>query len=805
MTDAEVERLLERHTLTLTADELQGRSFLLGDREGFALYLPVAVNERDGTLQGSKWYGASGFGQSFFEGFVTWVEVDGKAVRLDRKNQTGFIMRLDEAIRVFQVGDHEVRERYFVPNGTRTVVLSLEGDCTFGVRPEFDMRYYQSFNTDFTSYGVEQAAGHLLVHNHIPGVGPDREAMDFIAAVGTVQASTVELVDPDQRFIHKTYRKDEARAKAIESVYAETLHPVPDEAPIWDQYGTQIYSPVRVRSIGPLTLLCAFGDAALSVQATFEHVNANLPSLRSAKRAVMAHDLSEGALRTGDEAIDNAYAHVLTRFNDCLVVRNTALNVTGQRTGSSSAIFAGNKYFMDPWKRDENISLRALLATNDYETVRSILDSTWQFQDQRTGRLPQIIRAGEPLVYFSSDGTLWALHRLFEYTRQSGDAGLLAEKLPMVQHFFRVSMTFVRRGLLPSGGIIDAQYLWETWEDTPFTPRDGYPVEIELLWLTVLAEFLTLVGDDALSVAMQAALEVGRSTFEQFFGDGYLFDSLGYDWTPNRILTPNGFVAFDLGFPLPSQLERAMVSLARDQLAGRHGVRSLAPRDWPAVFPKAFLDDPRSHTGKNMASFGIFNYHRGIEWEWLNPSFVAGELSYGDPAHAYRGYTRGQVDEALHDAGIGGLSELYDEHGQLGADFQAWSMAALIDTLHLYAGVSVDAKAKRIRVAPSIPVGWPYLHVRRRLGKLRFDLRYEQSAPHRHHLRLTPVGKIPPACAVDIGMNLDGTEIRSATCNGDEVPSRQWTYPADSTHEGVSRAWLSLPCHGELDLLVTTG
>jgi hypothetical protein len=366
------------------------------------------------------------------------------------------------------------------------------------------------------------------------------------------------------------------------------------------------------------------------------------------------------------------------------------------------------------------------------------------------------------------------------------------------------SLNFVQRGLLPSGGIVDKEYLWETWEDTAFTPRDGFPVEIELLWLTVLEEFADSIEDDDLAGQMRSVMQEGRRAFEQFYGDGYLFDSLGYDWAPRPILTPNGYVAFDLQYPLPTGLRGAMVRLARDQLAGRRGVRSLAPRDWPAVFPPSFLDDPRSHTGKNMASFGIYNYHRGIEWEWFNPSFVAGELEWGDVQHAYGKYTSGQVDGALHEAGIGGLSELYDEHGQLGADFQAWSMAALIESLHRYAGIEVDAGARTIRIAPVIPPEWPYLRLRCRVGELRFDVRYEHTASLDYRLQVHPLQDPPPGYTVAIGLRLgNDRRIRTATCNGAAIPVGDWTYSADDSHGTRNGAWLSLPVHGAIDLSVT--
>jgi glycogen debranching enzyme len=797
---------LDRHTVHVPAHALPERSFLLGDRGGFVLYMPLSTNHRDATAHGSKWYGASGFGQSFLDSLVTWVEIDGERIDLNRTNQVGFTMRLDEAIRTFEIDGMEIQERYFVPNGTQAVVLRLEGELVFGIRPELDMRYYQAFNSDFSSYAFDSVPAGAEIRNRVTDVGPLNETLNFFGLIGTVEDSAREIVPPDERLIHKTYLKDENREKAIESVYSETGQKVADEAPIWNKYSTMVYSPVIFRARGPLTLVCAFGSVDESVRATFQNVVANLETMRRAKRAVIAHDLAEGAFETGNPDVDNAYAHLLTRFNDCLVARDASVQASGQQRDHYYAIFAGNKYFMDAWKRDENISLRALLATNDFKTVREILDDTWQDQDERTGRLPHIIRAGEPLVYYSSDGTLWALHRLFQYTRESGDRTLLQQKLPMVEHFFRASQSFVRRGLLPSGGIIDSDYLWETWEDTPFTPRAGYPVEIELLWLTCLGEYAACIEDRSLADWMQRAYEEGQHTFEEFFGENYLYDSLGYDWAPSRLLTPNGYLTFDLGYPLPAALATAMIPLARDQLAGRRGVRSLAPRDWPEVFPKAFLDDPRSHTGKNMASFGIFNYHRGIEWEWFNSAFVQGELTHGDVEHAWSTYTHKQVNEALNEAGIGGLSELYDEHGQLGADFQAWSMAAAIDSLHRYAGIEVDATAKRIGIAPWIPAAWPHLRLRSRIGDLPFDVEYESTGHGQHHLVVAPLHGGAEGYTVDVTFRVPrGSRILASSRESQALDATIWSVTGTDTDAHVDLARATLPLHDGIDVRLSAG
>jgi hypothetical protein len=54
-----------------------------------------------------------------------------------------------------------------------------------------------------------------------------------------------------------------------------------------------------------------------------------------------------------------------------------------------------------------------------------------------------------------------------------------------------------------------------------------------------------------------------------------------------------------------------------------------------------------------MASVGIFNYHRGIEWQWFNAFFVQGELDCGSAVEGYRRYVQDQVRGVLDDGGIG--------------------------------------------------------------------------------------------------------------------------------------------------------
>lgn len=370
----------------------------------------------------------------------------------------------------------------------------------------------------------------------------------------------------------------------------------------------------------------------------------------------------------------------------------------------------------------------------------------------------------------------------------------------MVEHFFSASLTFVQRGLLPSGGIIDPSYLWETWEDTPYTPRDGFPVEIEILWLTALADFLSVVRDrnPALASRLEATLAEGRDTFKLFGRDGYLADSLSYQWEPRELLAPNGYVAFALGYPLPSDLERQMVLQARGQLAGRVGVRSLAPRDWPKVLAPEFLADKRKVQGDDMASVGIYNYHRGIEWLWLNQFLVRAELQCGDAEHAYRGYVSGLVHAALHEGGMGGLSELYDLRGPLGADFQAWSMTGFLVAMHAFAGVRVDAIDRCVQVRPSVPRAWPHVRCRRRVGGSYFDVSFTPNLDGAQEVRVSPVDRAPAAHCLRLGVPVPvGKRVAEVRLDGAPVPPERWEVVSGYGESTPGEVWIETRFSGQ--------
>src|SRR5579884_1816983 len=782
------------YAIRLDRAHLAHRTFLLGDEGGFVFYEPVAENRTDTNLLPIKWFGASEFGRKYLEANVVWVVQGEKRTRLDCRNQTGFVQYLDHVERSFLVGGHIVRQTFLVPNQWRAFIMKLEaeGDLSFEIEPEFDMRYYQAFNEDFSGYDVAISEEKLHVSNRVES--PEAGSLTFYCCIASPDRVCFEAIAPDKRLRRHVYVEDEMREELIQRAYAETHVQVPDEAPLWDTYETTVYAPAIIRGTGAMSLVYAFSDVPDDADKTAQYVISHLSGIEDQKRADVGQRLEQGCFSVDRADVDTVYNQVLIRFNDALVARDVTIHTAGRTVSHWYAIFAGNKYFLDAWKRDENISLAALLDTDDYVTMRAILNETWQFQDERTGRLPHIIRLGEPLVYYSSDGTLWALQRLWQYTHASGDTNLLDAKYDMVEHFFEASLNFVQRGLLPSGGIIDRSYLWETWEDTPYTPRDGYPVEIELLWLTNLRHFIPIIRsrNPALATRLEQTLAEGMKTFDLFTLDGYLADSLTYGWQPRPELTPNPYIAFGLDFPLPPDLARSMVVLARQQLAGACGIRSLALRDWAHVLSPEFVADHQFVTKSGMASVGLYNYHRGIEWLWLNQFFVQGELQYGDNDTAFSLYVKPLVDRALDQGGVGGLGELNDLRGPLGADFQAWSMVSLITSLRAFTGIRVDAEGRHLHIRPARPHSFPTITCRRKIGETRFEVS-ARPITGGHSVQVRLLDRAPDGYTLHIGARAADPDAVHVRCTGHAVPEDQIQRVSPPAPEVDGEVWVVVP------------
>jgi hypothetical protein len=785
--------------------ETRGRSFLLGNKRAFSLSLPIAGTSSPVSQHPHKWFGAVEYARKFFESQI--VRVDGEP--LSARNLTGFVQTPVHAVREYEVGGKPVSERFFVADGLTGFSAEIIGDGDIYVEPQFDMRLLLAPPHVGQRYHAEALEGGVLVTAEIPGGRFDDRTETFVpdpsvpstylfaAALGvgehvSVDVSTAPPVRP------RRYPRDLRRRRQV-----SRSPDASDHAPLWTLGTSRVFTPARFQLTGGGAVVYGFGSDRESALQVAHALRDNAPCLRRQKAAVMAEILDHAPLETGVPSIDQAYMLVTERLMDALVVRDVPGAGTDQG-GPATMILAGNQYFHDAWKRDENIALGFLLAQGRYDLARDVIADTWQLQDPRTGRLPQRIRVGEPPQYHSSDGTLWALKRLHDYWRNTGDDALLREKLPMVELFFQRSLERVVNGLLPSGRTDDPEYLWETWMDTPYTPRHGFPVEIQMLWISALRHFRPVVVETNpdLESGMAAAEDQAWRALVGYISRGIPADSLDEDGVRRDLITPNPYFSFGLGLDLGPEVERAMLRMGRQELAGKQGIVTLAPSDWPTVFSHEFLADRSLVRGRRMRSAGKINYHRGLEWNWLTRFFVEAELKYGEAEAAYRTYLRKQVRAVLESGGVGGISELFDLSGARGPEFQTWSMAGFLEALHSFAGVRIDVPDRRISIAPQVPRLWPRLAARKWYGDIPFDLSLTRR-DEGLHLAIDFSGEIPADVTLDVALVVPrGGRVRrkGLMLNGSQMGSLAQVEPLPGTDR--VRVRTDVPVRDHLEFLL---
>ncbi len=804
---------LRRWELHFGKTRLKERTFLLGNKQAFSLALPAAAGPTPTLLHAHKWYGAFHYGRKYLEGQAVRL-ADGRM--LSGRLQVGLTAGLTSVRREYEVDGTRCDESYFVPDGVLGIACTFEGEIGLIIEPEFDIRFSRALGEGTAHYSIEPIERGVIVSNVLPAgtyddltetflpSGEDVAGQRVFAAVqvslDTPWTPHVEFMPPGRRARRKLFRKDAQRSRFLR----HSGDDVADHAPLWDRVGSTVYVPVRLHLPGPGTVLYGFGSSREEAISQLDVLHQHLPELQREKKRRTSTTLAHARFETGNERADTAYAQILTRLMDSLVARNAVAESTGLPR-PATMILAGNQYFHDSWKRDENIALGFLLALGFYDLARDVVADTWQLQDPITGRLPQRIRTGEEPPYHSSDGTLWAVWRLHGYWRCSGDNTLLNEKLPMVQLFFRRSIERLRGGMLPSGRTHGA-YLWETWMDTPHTPRDGFPVEIQMLWIACLRVFRPIIEkvDPELEPAMERAEREAWQALQRFYIRSIPADSLDDSGVARDLLTPNPYFCFGIGLDLGAEVEASMRDLGRDQFAGRQGIVTLAPLDWERVFSPEFLENPRAVRGRRMRSMGKFNYHRGVEWNWLAHFFVRSELKYGEPDVAFRRYLRGQIEGALDNGGIGGVSELYDLSGVRGPEFQAWSMSGVLEALHAFAGISVDVPDQKITVEPQSPRSWSKIEVRKWYGRVPFDVRYTAHSRGQWLLVEWPERQ-PPDARIEVVLTLPpnhAVQVLDVRLDGVPAPVAGETFTIAGTRR--DRLQFTVPAHAHVEVVVAT-
>jgi predicted glycogen debranching enzyme len=347
------------------------------------------------------------------------------------------------------------------------------------------------------------------------------------------------------------------------------------------------------------------------------------------------------------------------------------------QTPTGPTAVAGYPWFGE-WSRDLFTSYEGLfLWTGRAEEGRAVLMRAAATVSE--GMLANTADVGT-LEYNTVDATLWFLHALGRHVAHTGDLDVVAELADIVVTILAAHRAGTRFGIavdLDTGLLRSGSPGWAlTWMDArvdgqPVTPRVGFPVEIQALWVNALgtaADILERVGrpvDEWKSLQHKATTGFGRM-FP--LGVAGLPDAVDQAGAASQELRPNQLLAVSLPYGPVQDLgvmERILEG-CRSELLTSVGLRTLASSD-----PRYIGRHRGSPTDRDRA------YHQGTVWPWLIGP-------YADAVRRSASDTSGLVDGLelhLAEFGLGSVSETLDgdePHAATGCPFQAWSVAELL-------------------------------------------------------------------------------------------------------------------------------
>ncbi|MDF1590619.1 MAG: amylo-alpha-1,6-glucosidase [Desulfobacterales bacterium] len=369
------------------------------------------------------------------------------------------------------------------------------------------------------------------------------------------------------------------------------------------------------------------------------------------------------------------------------------------RRGDLKTVIAGYPWFLD-WGRDALIFTRGLIAAGKTAEARDIIKLFGQYEEN--GTLPNMIRGADAGNRDTSDAALWFFTVCADMVRAEGKESFLDE--PCGNRSVRQVLIAMVRSLMdgtpngicmdPDSGLLFSPSHF-TWMDTNHpagTPREGYPVEIQSLWIAGLLFLAQIDASKAGGRWQQLSLKARSSLLELFplRDEGYMSDCLhagpgtpARQAKPDDALRPNQLLALTLGAVGDDTRSRKILS-ACEELLVPGAIRSLADR--PLKFPlpivhqgRALNDPGRPYQGKYAGDEDLQRkpaYHNGTAWTWMFPSFCEAWVAvYGDNARETALSWLSSSSALLHQGCVGHLPEIIDgdfPHISRGCDAQAW-------------------------------------------------------------------------------------------------------------------------------------
>lgn len=425
--------------------------------------------------------------------------------------------------------------------------------------------------------------------------------------------------------------------------------------------------------------------------ATLVAERADPPGTRPApKRQAQAHGAAP--------AMRDALASALDAY---LVTRDDLLTV-----------IAGYPWFLD-WGRDTLIVLRGLIAAGRTTEVRAVLREFGRFE--RAGSLPNMIRGNDDANRDTSDAPLWFCVVCADLVRVLGPRAVLTLDCggrPLADVVASI-LTHTRDGTPngiradPGSGLVysPAHFTWMDTNHPAGTPRQGYPVEIQALWIAALrfaARHLVrrvpwaAAQADRAQASLDALFWLPGRRITGASPSPWLADCLRAEpgasaaqAVPEDALRPNQLLAVTLGALADPRRAEAVVR-ACECLLVPGGIRSLADRPVTTPLPVwrdgALLNDPaHPYWGAYRGDEDTRRkpaYHNGTAWTWPFPLYAEALLAvYGPAARDTARALLGSASELLNAGCAGQIPEILDgdaPHAQRGCPAQAWGVSELL-------------------------------------------------------------------------------------------------------------------------------
>jgi predicted glycogen debranching enzyme len=369
-----------------------------------------------------------------------------------------------------------------------------------------------------------------------------------------------------------------------------------------------------------------------------------------------------------------------------------------------------------------------MISAGMTEAVEQLLIAFGRFE--KNGTLPNTIHGEDASNRDTSDAPLWYGVVVEELAAKIGER-VYAIKVDASGRTVADVLSAIAAGYAkgaPNGIQMDrdSSLIWSprhfTWMDTNYptgTPREGYPVEIQALWIRLLRH-LSLINAPSTLWNWNDLAAKATEAFKKLFWlkeENRLSDCLlCRNGTPaseaiaDDALRSNSLFAVTLGL-IEGERAQNCVSDALKYLVVPGGLRSLAPLPVKNPLPIhssdwRLLNNPHEPYIGNYAGDEDTQrkpaYHNGTAWTWTFPGFCEAMImawNYDANAVSAAKAYLGSLEPLLEEGCIGHIPEVLDgdaPHQQRGCDAQAWGATEALRVWKLLnnAAVNVSSSAK---------------------------------------------------------------------------------------------------------------